>query len=145
VALVLIDTSAWLFNFPPRTIPEIRERITTLLQQDRAAISSPILFELLQGVRSGEEFNRFHQNLSSLHQFPITESDWLKSAQWAQRLRSGGFKAKTVDFLIAYKAMRHRLLLLHADRDFDRIADKVPLKVESYVKLIRKYKPVERS
>ena len=42
-----------------------------------------------------------------------------------------------VDFLIAYKAMRHRLTLLHADRDFDRIARWVPLKVESYAKRIR--------
>ena len=39
-----------------------------------------------------------------------------------------GVKAKTVDFLIAYKAMRHRLVLIHADRDFDRIARFVPLR-----------------
>lgn len=115
----------------------IRQRITWLTQQDQAAVTSPIVFELLQGTRSGHEFTRLHQNLSSLHPFPVTESDWLKAAQWAQRLRVRGLAAKTVDFLIAYKAMRHRLVLLHADRDFDRIAGMVSLKVESYVKLVR--------
>ena len=131
--LVLIDTSAWIFNFGPRPVPAIRERITQLMEQDRAAITSPIQFELLQGCRTGEEFRRLQERLSGLHPFPMTESDWLKAAQWAQRLRSRGAQAKTVDFLIAYKAMRHRLTLLHADRDFDRIARWVPLKIESYV------------
>ena len=115
MAFVLIDTSAWLFNFPPRVVPEIRERIVELVQRDQAAVTSPILFELLQGVRSGEEFRRLHQNLSRV-------------------------KAKTADFLIAYKAMRHRLTLLHADHDFDRIAAAVPLKTESYVRLVRSRK-----
>lgn len=106
------------------------------MEENLAAITSPILFELLQRTRSGEEFNRLHQHLASLHQFPVTEADWLKAAQWAHRLRSRGVKAKTVDFLIAYKAMRHRLILLHADRDFDRIARFVPLKAESCVRLV---------
>ncbi len=110
--------------------------MTELLQEDRAAVTSPILFELLQGVHSGEEFDRLRDHLLSLHQFPVTASDWLKAAQWAQRLRRAGVTAKTVDLLIAYKAMRHRCVLLHADQDFDRIARKVSLKVESYVRLV---------
>ncbi len=139
MALVLIDTSAWLFNFEPRIVPEIRERIAALVKQDRAAITSPVLFELLQGVRTGEEFRRLQEHLSSLHQVLVTEADWLKAAQWAQRLRSSGIQAKTLDFLIAYKAMRHRLVLLHADRDFDRIARRVPLKVESHLRHVRSF------
>lgn len=137
MSLVLIDTSAWLFNFPPRVVPEIRERISALIEQDKAAITSPIHFELLQGVRSGHEFTRLYQHLGSLHLFPFTAADWVKAAQWAQRLRAQGVKAKTIDFLIAYKALRHRLTLLHADRDFDRISDRIPLKVESYTPLVR--------
>lgn len=141
MSLVLIDTSAWLFNFPPREVPRIRERITELVQDNLAAVTSPILFELLHGVPTGEEFSRWCHHLSSLHQFPLTEADWLKAAQWAQRLRSRGLKAKTVDFLIAYKALRHRLALLHADADFDRIARYVPLRMESCVRFARALKP----
>ncbi|MBI3323265.1 MAG: PIN domain-containing protein [Candidatus Omnitrophica bacterium] len=137
MSLVLIDTSAWLFNFSPREVPRIRDRVAELVRKNLAAVTSPILFELLHGVPSGEEFGRWCRHLSSLHQFPLTEADWLKAAQWAQRLRSRGLKAKTVDFLIAYKAMRHRLVLLHADADFDRIARFVPLRVESCVRLAR--------
>ena len=122
-------------------MPHIRDRITDLVRNNRAAVTSPILFELLHGVPTGEEFNRWCQYLSSLHQFPLTETDWLKAAQWAQRLRSRGLKAKTVDFLIAYKALRHRLTLLHADADFDRIARFVSLRVESCVRFARDHKP----
>jgi predicted nucleic acid-binding protein len=137
VTLFLIDTSVWLFNFPPRVVPEIRERIVELTKKNLAGITSPILFELLQGARSGQEYHRLLRHFLSLHQFPVTASDWLKAAQWAQRLRARGLKAKTVDFLIAYKAMRHRLVLLHADADFDRMARFVPLKVESCLKFVR--------
>lgn len=137
MSLVLIDTSAWLFNFPPREVPRIRDRVTGLVRGNLAAVTSPILFELLHGVASGEEFNRWRRHLSSLHQFPLTETDWLKAAQWARRLKSRGLKAKTVDFLIAYKAIRHRLTLLHADADFDHIARFVPLRVESCVRFAR--------
>ena len=135
--LVLIDTSAWLFNFQPRVVPAIRERIAELLHQNKAVITSPIIFELLQGVISSQEFDRWFNHLSSLHQFPVTEADWIKAAQWAYRLRKQGVTAKTADFLIAYKAMRHKLTLLHADSDFDRMAAKVSLKVDSYVRHVR--------
>jgi len=137
MALVLIDTSAWIFNFPPKVIPAVRERIIALLEQDLAAVASPILFELLQGSRSGEQFRQVHQHLSGLHPFPMTESDWLKAAQWASCLRLRGITVKTMDFLIAYKAMRHKLTLLHADADFDRLARVVPLRVESFVRQVR--------
>lgn len=99
-------------------------------------MTPPVLFGILRGTRSGEGFERFRRCLSSLHPFPVTAGDGLKAAQWAQRLRGRRVKAKTLDFLIAYQALRRRLVLLHADRDFDRIAAVVPLKVESCVKFV---------
>lgn len=137
MALVLIDTSAWLFNFAPRVVPEVRERITALCEQNLAATTSPVVFELLQGVRDPEAFHRFHLHLSSLHQFPFTAGDWIRAARWAQGLRSRGLQAKTLDLIIAHKAVEHGLSLLHADGDFDRIAGATALRVESYVRLAR--------
>lgn len=137
MALVLIDTSAWLFNFPPRVSEPIRERITELVRDNLAAISPPILFELLSGTGSPEDFRRFHQHLASLHQFPLTHGQWIEAARWAAALRVRRVKAKTVDLLIAYQAVTHHLTLLHADPDFDRIAAHTPLKVESFVQAAR--------
>lgn len=134
--LVLIDTSAWLFNFPPRVVPAIRDRITELIQGNLAAVSSPVLSELLSGAGSREEMERLHRHLSGLHPVPFTTGQWIQAARWTQRLRALGVRGKTVDFLIAYQAATFRLKLLHADRDFDRIAEHSSLKVESYAQSV---------
>jgi len=44
---------------------------------------------------------------------------------------------KTVDALIAYKAYKHHLILVHADADMDRISTYTNLEVESYVRYVR--------
>lgn len=137
MALVLIDTSAWLFNFPPRVVEPIRARITAVVQQNLAAIASPILFEVLSGARSEEDGTRLHRYLSSLHPIPFTDAQWGEAARWAQRLRAKGVQAKTMDLLIAYLAVTHHLVVLHADRDFDRMAAHTALTVESYVHAVR--------
>lgn len=137
MSLVLIDTSAWLFNFPPRVVKPIRERITELVETDRAVVSSPVSFELLSGIRSKEEFDRFHRFLTSLHLLPFPQGEWTNAAKWARELRARGVQAKTVDLLIAYQAVTNGLTLLHADRDFDRIAKAGAFKVESYVSVVQ--------
>ena len=46
------------------------------------------------------------------------------------RLRRRGYSVgSSVDCLIAQTAIEHGLLLLHADSDFDRIAEVAPLKI----------------
>ncbi len=121
-SLVLIDTSAWIFALGSRPVVGIRDRVTYLVEQNLAAITSPIFFELLSGVRSDGDSARLGVYLSTLHPFPFLIEDWIEAARWTSGIRKKGVKAKTVDALIAYKALKHGLTLLHADRDLDRIA-----------------------
>jgi len=72
-------------------------------------------------------------HLSSIHTFPLFPQEWVEAAEWARELRQKGHKIKTIDALIAYKAHKHHLILVHADADIDRIAAHTKLKVESYV------------
>lgn len=136
-AFVLIDTSAWIFALGSKPIPRIRKRIEGLVEENLAAITSPIAFELLSGTRSEEDAKRLWDYLSSLHPFPFSAEEWTDAAIWTSLLRKQGSKVKTVDALIAYKATKHNLTLLHTDRDLDRIAQKCSLKVESYVADVR--------
>lgn len=135
--LVLIDTSAWLFTLGPKPVLSIRQRVEHLVEKNLAATTSPVLFELLSGIRSREDTHRLADYLSSLHPFPLTVEEWTEAAVWTSTLRRKGSKIKTIDALIAYKAIKHNLILLHADADLDRIAKKCSLHVESFVRDVR--------
>lgn len=135
--LILIDTSAWLFTLGPKPLPVIRQRVQELVEKNLAAITSPILFELLSGIQSRDNANRLAEYLSSLHVFALTPEEWLEGAEWTNILRNKGSKVKTIDALIAYKTFKHNLTLLHADNDLDQIAKICPVRVESYVKHTR--------
>jgi len=137
-SLVLIDSSAWLFALGDNSVSSIRNKITYLLEQNLAATTSPILFELLSGIKNKFDEQRLKEYLLTLHIFPLQPEEWIEAADWTRSLRMDGLKIKTIDSLIAYKAIKHNLVLLHADMDLDRIAQKTPLRVESYVSRVRK-------
>jgi predicted nucleic acid-binding protein len=135
--LYLIDSSAWIFALGAKPVEAIRERVVELVENNLAAISSPIFFEVLSSEKSHAHFNLLAAHLSALHPFPLLPQEWVEAADWARAHRQKGHKIKTVDALIAYKAHKHHLILVHADADMDRIAAHTKLEVESYVKYIR--------
>jgi hypothetical protein len=53
--IVLIDSSAWLFVLGPRPVANLHRRVIELVSDNLAAITSPILFELLSGLRTPRE------------------------------------------------------------------------------------------
>lgn len=136
-SLVLIDSSIWIFALGPKPNLEIRKHVAQLVDQNLAAITSPIFFELLAGAKSESDILRLTSYLMALHPFPFLTEEWNEAAQWTRELRNKGLKIKTVDALIAFKAHKHKLTLLHADADMDRIAKKTSLSVDSYVDAVR--------
>jgi predicted nucleic acid-binding protein len=133
----LIDSSAWIFALGPNPLEVIRVRVEELVEKNLAAITSPIFFELVSSEKSTAHSAQLAAHLSALHPYPLMPQEWAEAAEWTREHRQKGHKLKTVDALIAYKAHKHHLTLVHADADMDRIADNAPLKVESYVRVAR--------
>lgn len=131
--LYLIDSSAWIFALGSHPLEVIRARVEKLVENNLAAITSPIFFELVSSEKSHSQSALLAAHLSSIHTFPLFPQEWVEAAEWARELRQKGHKIKTIDALIAYKAHKHHLILVHADADIDRIAAHTKLKVESYV------------
>ena len=134
--MVLIDTSVWIFALGRKPLEALRDRIAALVLENQAATTPPILFELLRGARTLQEAESLKRRLQSLHVLPFLESDWTQSAEWSARLARKGVSTKSMDILIAFKASQNGLFLLHADRDFDRIAQHSSLQVESWASRI---------
>ena len=132
--LYLLDTSVWLDVLPASgTNIELRGRVDSLLQQDRVATTGMVRLELLGGARSEQEWNRLRDYLSALHQLPVEDDTWQEAAQMGFQLRRVGVTVPFTDLIIGAVAVKSDTVLLHRDRHFDLMAQRVPLHVESYV------------
>ena len=126
--LVLIDTSAWICFFSRRRFEDIKKTLSTLLDEDRAAIAGPILVELIQGTRTTEEKETIKKLIRGIHWLSVSDDHWHKAADMAFALRRKGVTSSTIDTLIAILAIDYHCLLLHKDSHFELIAGNSSLK-----------------
>jgi hypothetical protein len=119
--MVLVDTSVWIevFRRPPRI------RLQRLVDFESVVTCLPIVQEVLQGIRDDHAFEVAREALRAL---PIVESplraEVFDDAVHLYRLaRRAGYTVRSgVDCLIAACAVRHRLTVLHRDRDYGALA-----------------------
>src|SRR4051812_32038990 len=106
-----------------------RFRLADVVPFDQIAVCGPIIQEVLQGTRN-EEF-RGRQNMllqTHLVDIPLPLSRFEYAAEIYTTLRAGGITIRSAnDCLIAAIALLNRIELVHADRDFDYIAEVINL------------------
>ena len=115
----LVDTSVWIDFF--RGIASIKEFLTKLIARDRVFTAGPVLFELLQGIRSSEERGQVKEALLSVNFLDITPEDWEAAALISRELRSQGKTIPMTDLLLAQLANAHDLEIISLDPHFDQI------------------------
>jgi len=92
-------------------------------------ISEYTYLEILQGARDDREYSRLNEYLldMNIYLLPKAIETYEKAASVYFNLRRKGITIRsTIDVLIAITAMEYDLALLHNDRDFDSMKDKVP-------------------
>ena len=133
----LIDTSVWLFALRKEFIPEIKDRVASLLQEDHVFTTGIVNLELLSGTKSKSEYQRLKNRLDALENIRTDEVVWDLACDLGYKIRRKGLTIPHTDILIAAGALSEECILLHADNHFDLIAEHVNLKVESYVNVIK--------
>ncbi|MDA8089255.1 MAG: PIN domain-containing protein [Nitrospiraceae bacterium] len=116
---VLIDTSAWVEFF--RNNPETADTVTKIIEDGRACICGVIYFELLQGIRTGEDPGRLIDLLTALDFMEITAEIWIKAGSISAALRKQGTTLPMSDLLIAATAIERGLSVLTYDEHFSSI------------------------
>jgi hypothetical protein len=89
--------------------------------KDRVFICGPILFELLQGIKSSEEKEIVKEALLSLPYLEITIQDWEGAASLSRDLRTKGITLPLTDLLIGQLAKKNNLEVVSFDPHFDQI------------------------
>jgi predicted nucleic acid-binding protein/Arc/MetJ family transcription regulator len=129
LALYLVDTSAWIDYLEGRET-EVAGRLGEVLDLGSPfGIAGVIYQEVLQGVSSQREFDDLTEYLGYqrfYHPGDTVES-YREAAYLYFRCRREGVTVRSaIDCLIARIAIEHDLLLLHSDRDFERMVEVVP-------------------
>jgi hypothetical protein len=127
--VILVDTSVWIGYLRGDRTERVDALETLLDREVPCALSDLIAMEILQGVRGDADAERLAAYLET--QRRVAPSDgWathLEAARLYRRCRAAGVTVRsTVDCLIARLAVEHDLVLLHDDRDYDRIATVEP-------------------
>jgi predicted nucleic acid-binding protein len=126
--MILVDTSV-IVDFLRGIVNNKVEIFKGVLEKEGNFCISPYTYlEILQGAKSESEFNKLKKHLSEIRVCKMSNDveDFEKAAQMVLNLRNQGITPRnTIDVLIALTAIENNIPLLHNDRDFDFISDKI--------------------
>ncbi len=125
---VLIDTSAWIVSFSSAGFSNVKLFINELIRTDRAVTTGMVRLELLQGAVSDRHATILSNTFRTLTNLEADNGIWEEVGALYRKLRSKGLTVAIPDLWIATLALKERLVLLHADKDFERIARLTELK-----------------
>ena len=133
--MILLDTGVVSAVLRRRRRGDLEERVhltvLTLLESAEAVALPGIVFqEVLSGIADSRQFRRVMRGIRDA--FPVvlaSEEDHQLAAQLANRAAAKGIATSTPDTLIAGQAVRLDSGLMTLDRDFERLAKLVDLKL----------------
>jgi predicted nucleic acid-binding protein len=129
----LVDTSAWVEFLRRKGDSKVKHAVAQLLQADQAVYTCPIRFELLSGVKAGEEED-LEQVFALARHIPFEPEDWRTAALLERQLRGRGLTIPRNDLFVATVAVRTGLTLVCRDTHFDVVKKTAgdPLKIEQW-------------
>jgi len=128
--VIFVDTSAWIDYFRGLDAAHT-DLLDRELSQNRIATGDLILAEFLQGFRDEHDYQEAKSLMDTLEYFDMVGREIaMASAQNYRMLRKEGITVrKTIDVLIATFCIANDFELLHNDRDFEPIQQRLGLRV----------------
>lgn len=127
--MILVDTSVLIGYLRGQSGAKLTLFEDILEREIPFGISAYTYQEVLQGAKSGADFERLREYLctQTIYYPPQDIAHYERAARLYYDLRRRGVTVRgTIDVLIALTAIQNKLLLLHNDRDFDAIAAATP-------------------
>lgn len=128
---MFVDTSVWSLALR-RDSPggrEVQELVRILDGGEPVFTTGLILQELLQGFAGPKARQQIISRFSAIPLIVPDRTDHIEAAELRNLCRRGGIQVGTIDALLAQLCIRHDLMMLAADQDFQGIARKCGLKV----------------
>ena len=126
---LFVDTSVWSLAFRRDVVPDVPQ-VTALkqaLQSGQQVVTTGlVLQELLQGFSGPKQAEALVERFRSLPLLTPDRQDHIAAAQLRNACWKHGIQAGTIDVLFAQLCVRHGLMLLSTDLDFQHIARVAP-------------------
>jgi predicted nucleic acid-binding protein len=106
VPLRLVDSSVWITYLRPKPDPRIVKAVRDALEAGEAAVATPIVIEVLSGIRDPIEYEARETDFRALTQIEIDGETGYVAARIGKALAEAGNTAKTVDLMLAGAAIR---------------------------------------
>ena len=132
---VLVDTTIWslaLRRRPAGPNPDetrLVEAWEELVADGRIVVLGLIRQEILSGIASESQFERVREALAAFPDEVIVTADHVRAAGQFNRCRTAGVAGSPVDFLICAVAERLAVPIFTTDRDFERFARHLPIRL----------------
>lgn len=124
----LVDTSVWVKCFRGLDI-SLKERISSLVLEDRVFVSEIIIMEILRGAKSDKEYKMLYEDFLAIPQLKTDHDVWEMAWKTAYKIRKIGINVPMVDVIISVTAMRYKCTLMHSDKHFNLLAKHTGLRV----------------
>jgi predicted nucleic acid-binding protein len=129
---LFVDTSVWSLAWrrdQASSAPEVSELERALKAGDSIYTTGLVLQELLQGFSRPKAHKQIIEHFSALPLLAPDRQDHIQAADLRNTCRRKGKQVGTIDALIAQLCVRHDLVILTVDKDFQQIATVVSLSV----------------
>jgi len=127
--MYLVDTSVWVDYINGTDTPAVEFLDALLLTPMAVGITDLIFMEILQGAKSKAGFEKLQRYFSTqqFYRFADSQSSYAAAALMFFNCRRKGITVRSsIDCLIAQCALENKLILLHHDKDFNRLEKIVP-------------------
>lgn len=124
----LIDTTIWV-KYLRGLDSAVKDRVSSLVLEDRAYTSEIIIMEILRGAKSDKEYAMLYEDFLALPHLPTDRNVWETAWQTAYKLKKAGANIPIADILISTIATRYQCTLIHSDKHFNLAAKYTGLKV----------------
>lgn len=131
---LFVDTSVWslaLRHDAPEDRPEVLALTGALQRCEQIFIAGLVLQELLQGFSGPKAREQIIGHLAALPLLVPDRRDHIDAAELRNRCRRAGIQVGTVDALLAQLCIRHELVMLTTDGDFQQMARHAKMRVWS--------------
>ena len=133
--IVIVDTPVWSLVLRRRpgnssaSEQSLTKALTELIREGRAEILGPIRQELLSGIREEAQFEKIRRDLRAFQEPLLEAADYEEAARMSNQCRARGISGSAVDFLICAAAHHHKRAIFTTDRDFQRYASVLALRL----------------
>jgi predicted nucleic acid-binding protein len=129
--MIVVDTSVWIDFFRGVSSSTVEQFVALVEDDAGVALTDVVLTEILQGLRTAADVRRVEQRLALFEVLRLSDLDDFRraAALYRSARRRGMTIRRTLDCLIASVCIREDVPLLHADADFDRLAQCSALRI----------------